>query len=371
MTTILVIDDDLSVRESLQDLLEVEGFQAIVASNGAIGVTLAEQQIPNAILCDIQMPEMNGYEVLHTLQQNPITATIPFIFLTANGTKAGVRQGMTQGADDYLVKPCTAEELLNAIASRISKHTAFKAQATQQLDNLRSSISLSLPHEFRTPLTALLTSAEFLQSIADNATSTEILEIADMIQSSTKKLYRLVQNFLLYSKLELMIHDQERLQTLPLGETFEPCGLITSIATQLAQSRDRLTDLHLDLHNTSLACPHFELEKVMTELIDNAFKFSEPGTPIQITSQQDSLTYQVSITNQGRGMTKEQITNIGAYIQFERSYYEQQGVGLGLAIAHRLLTLYGGQLAIDSTPNQTTCVTAIVSLGKEKESLES
>ncbi|MEX0268192.1 response regulator [Leptolyngbyaceae cyanobacterium UHCC 1019] len=367
MTTILVIDDDVSVREVLKDLLEIEGFQAIVANNGAAGVMLAEQQVPDAILCDIQMPEMDGYQVLHTLQQNLTTATIPFIFLTANASKESVRQGMTQGADDYLVKPCTTEELLAAIASRLAKHTAFQSQSAKQLNNLRSSISLSLPHEFRTPLTAILTSADLLCGIADEATPAEILEIAQTIQSGTKKLYRLVQNFLLYAKLELLLRDDTRSHALPLGETHEPSSLITEIAKRLAQQRDRIADLQIDLDNAMLACPHFEVEKVITELIDNALKFSEPGTPIHVSSHHNQTAYHVDIINQGRGMTRAQIANIGAYIQFERQYYEQQGVGLGLAIAHRLLTLYNGQLIIESIPNQSTCATAVFPLGQGEE----
>jgi two-component system sensor histidine kinase/response regulator len=368
MTTILVIDDDRLVRESLKDLLELEGFQAIVASGGIVGVMLAEQHLPDAILCDVQMPEMDGYQVLQTLRQNPITGTIPFIFLTANDTKESLRQGMRDGADDYLVKPCTTEELLAAIATRLAKYTALQSQSAKQLDNLRSSISLALPHEFRTPLTAILTSAELLQFIADNATPEEILEIAETIQSGTKKLYRLVQNFLLYSKLELIFRNEAGSQTLPEGETYEPDSLIIGVATQLAEPLDRTDDLQVNLHNAVLACPNFQLEKVMTELIDNAFKFSAKGTPIEILSHPDQSTYQFDITNQGRGMTKEQIASIGAYVQFERHHYEQQGVGLGLAIAHRLVNLYGGQLIIDSVPDQSTCVKVILPLWQETES---
>jgi two-component system, sensor histidine kinase and response regulator len=367
MTTILVIDDDVLVRESLKDLLEIAGFQAIVANKGIAGLRLAEQQLPDVILCDVQMPEMDGYQVLHTLQQNLTTATIPFIFLTANASQASMRRGMTQGADDYLVKPCTAEELLAAIASRLAKHAAFQSQSARALNNLRSSISLSLPHEFRTPLTAILTSAELLCGIADEATPEEILEIAQTIQSGTKKLYRLVQNFLLYTKLELLLRDENRSHTLPQGETHDPSGLITEIVKRLAQQRDRAADLQINLDNAMLACPHFEVEKVITELIDNALKFSEPGSPIQVSSHHDQTAYHVTIINKGRGMTQAQIATIGAYIQFERQYYEQQGVGLGLAIAHRLLTLYNGQLIIKSIPNQSTCVKAIFPLWQGEE----
>jgi two-component system, OmpR family, alkaline phosphatase synthesis response regulator PhoP len=124
MKTILVIEDEQTVRESIVDLLEVEGFCPIGAANGRLGLTLARQTPPDLILCDVQMPELDGYAVLTQLRQSPETAQVPFIFLTAKSTKADFRQGMELGADDYLQKPCTATELLGAIHARLAKRVA-------------------------------------------------------------------------------------------------------------------------------------------------------------------------------------------------------------------------------------------------------
>jgi EAL domain-containing protein (putative c-di-GMP-specific phosphodiesterase class I) len=126
MTKILVIEDEELVRENILDLLEAEEFDTIAAANGSIGLNLALSEIPDLILCDMMMPEIDGYGVLTTLRQDPLTATIPFIFLTAKSAKADFRQGMDMGADDYLTKPFTRAELLSAIVNRLEKQAALK-----------------------------------------------------------------------------------------------------------------------------------------------------------------------------------------------------------------------------------------------------
>ncbi|MBW4645913.1 MAG: EAL domain-containing response regulator [Goleter apudmare HA4340-LM2] len=126
MTKILVIEDEESVRENLLDLLDAEDFDTIAAANGKIGVNLACSEFPDLILCDVMMPEIDGYGVLSTLRQDPTTATIPFIFLTAKSAKFDFRQGMDMGADDYLTKPFTRAELLSAIVNRLEKQANLK-----------------------------------------------------------------------------------------------------------------------------------------------------------------------------------------------------------------------------------------------------
>jgi two-component system, OmpR family, alkaline phosphatase synthesis response regulator PhoP len=131
MKTILVIEDEQTVRESILDLLEAEGFQGIGGENGNVGVQLAQEHQPDLILCDVTMPDLDGFSVLSQLRKSPNTAGIPFIFLTARGTKADQRQGMELGADDYLTKPCTATDLLGAVSGRLAKYAALEAQYRQ------------------------------------------------------------------------------------------------------------------------------------------------------------------------------------------------------------------------------------------------
>jgi YesN/AraC family two-component response regulator len=142
MTKVLVIEDEAETRGIFLDSLEAEGFEAIGAKNGVVGVQKALENLPDLVLCDIMMPELDGYGVLSTLRQDPTTVMIPFIFLTAKATKAEFRQGMDLGADDYLTKPSTVEELLAAIATRLQKQAAIKeyyANLSQQVPVLLSS----------------------------------------------------------------------------------------------------------------------------------------------------------------------------------------------------------------------------------------
>ena len=162
MSKLLVIDDDHSVRVNLVELLEAEGFDVLSAKDGRSGVQLARQHLPDLIICDIMMPELDGYGVLEQLRQDPVTATTPFIFLTAKVERSDLRQGMNLGADDYLIKPFTRNELLTAISTRLAKQAAFNQRLQTRLDALRTSITLALPHEFRTPLACILGYSEIL-----------------------------------------------------------------------------------------------------------------------------------------------------------------------------------------------------------------
>jgi YesN/AraC family two-component response regulator len=118
---ILVIEDDSVTRNLYLKGLEAKGFDMIGAKNGRVGIQQAQKDVPDLVICDIAMPDMDGYSVLQTLRQDPLTAIIPFIFLTGSSTKADVRKAMELGADDYLTKPSTLEELLRAIAIRLEK----------------------------------------------------------------------------------------------------------------------------------------------------------------------------------------------------------------------------------------------------------
>lgn len=126
MKKILVIEDWADTRNFFVECLKAEGFYAIGAENGRIGVQLAQEHLPNLIICDIMMPELDGYTVLTTLRQDPSSVTIPFIFVTGKVTRADLRKGMDLGADDYLAKPCTVDELLNAVAARLEKQASLR-----------------------------------------------------------------------------------------------------------------------------------------------------------------------------------------------------------------------------------------------------
>ncbi len=118
---ILLIEDNNEVRENTGEILELAGYTVITAPNGKVGVELAQKENPDLIICDIMMPELDGYGVLHILNKKTNTSTIPFIFLTAKTEKTDIRKGMNLGADDYLTKPFDDTDLLNAVEARLRK----------------------------------------------------------------------------------------------------------------------------------------------------------------------------------------------------------------------------------------------------------
>lgn len=143
MKKILVIEDESAVRANILELLEAEDFEAVGAENGFIGAMWAQEHLPDLIICDVMMPEVDGYEVISALRQVSATAAIPFIFLTAMVDKADIRHGMDLGADDYLTKPFTRAELLGAITSRFNKQKVVMQQyqtERERAENLQKKV---------------------------------------------------------------------------------------------------------------------------------------------------------------------------------------------------------------------------------------
>ncbi|MGB3204684.1 MAG: response regulator [Crinalium sp.] len=357
MSKILVIEDEESVRENLIKLLELEDFEAIGASNGAIGVKLAKEQTPDIIICDIMMPELDGYGVLTALRQDDITATIPFIFLTAKAAKEDLRQGMELGASDYLNKPFTRAEILKAINTQLQKQQRLKQQSENSLAQLRNSITLSLPHELKTPLNGILGLSEMMMLSSESMDATEINEIATDIYNSAKRLDYLIQNFLLYAELAMIAKDPQKLDSLIKNCTNFSAAIITAIANNKATQAGRESDLKLEIINSKVQISEADLQKIIEETTDNAFKYSPKGTPVYIQAKVDDHQLNIKITNCGRGLTIEQINQLGAYMQFDRKIYAQEGSGLGLIISKQLAELYSGELKIDSIPDDKTTVT--------------
>lgn len=137
-TTVLIIEDNEDIRESTAEILELANFEVLQANNGRVGVEMALAHMPDLILCDIMMPELDGYGVLYMLSKNAKTAVIPFIFLTAKAERIDMRKGMEMGADDYLTKPFDDVELLNAIEIRLSKKDKQELFYSQSIEKLTS-----------------------------------------------------------------------------------------------------------------------------------------------------------------------------------------------------------------------------------------
>lgn len=356
---VLIIEDEPNIRETIVDTLEFAGYEVATAENGTEGIALALSYQPDLILCDIMMPNGDGYDVLEALSKGPKTLAVPFIFLTAKATKADQRNGMIKGADDYLTKPFRAQELLEAVQARLEKFASIKEKNRSEIESIRDYFHSTIPHELRTPLSGIVGFLELLEEGIEHYDTEAIRNMLTYMRSAANRLDSTVDNFIAYSQLQIINADDDLQQKIyEFSKAKEASLLIRQIAEREGFDAERPGDLEVELDPADLFIYQEHLTKLAKMLINNGFKFSDPGTPVRVTGRVDGENYHLSIENEGRGFTSEQIAKIGAFTQFERDYYEQQGTGMGLAIAKTTLDIYSGGLEIESCPEETTTVTA-------------
>ncbi len=353
MHKIVVIEDEKSVRLNIIKILEYEGFEVFGAEDGDVGVKLVHEKKPDLILCDIMMPVLDGYDVQNEIAQDPTTRTIPLIFLTAKAERNDMRLAMTLGADDYLTKPFTRDELLETVLSRLDKQAIVKEKFKEQLQQIRGNITSSLPRELFIPLNNIRSFLEALQqSEVDFLPAAMKTQLTESYQS-TLSLERLLQNFLLYALLEVTAQDPKQIAAFRGDCVTDSVSVIQDIAALKATDFERESDLQVNLQSCDLQILEANLAKIVEELLDNAFKFSEPGSTVCVESVVEAEKFKLRISDQGQGLSSEDIARFGSNIRFSQSIKEE-GTGLGLAIAKRLTEIQGGVLELErSLSNQT------------------
>ena len=187
MKTILVIEDQPVMRHKTVTILKMEGYDVLEATNGAEGIHLAHEELPDLILCDIMMPECDGYKVLQAVRTNKATATTPFIFLTAKGEKPDLRAGMNLGADDYLVKPTPRTELLEAIHARLDRQYLNEDRLKQELAKVSFEPDFRSPRPLVDKLNLTDREAETLLWVAQGKSNADIATILGNSEKTVKK----------------------------------------------------------------------------------------------------------------------------------------------------------------------------------------
>ncbi len=358
---ILVIEDEPTVLENIIELLDSMDYDVAGAPNGRIGIESAIAHLPDLIISDIIMPEIDGYGVIKHIRANELTSSIPIILLTAKAELSDIRQGMGLGADDYLTKPFKPEELYKSVSTRLEKLDKITNKSQEMLQDLRLKIASTIPHELRTPLNGIMASTQILMEYYDNMDEEEIKQLHRNIYNSSKRLQELVARYLYYSGIELLFynHDRQKL-IMESAVPFNTSEVVTKSIFLIARDYKRESDLKINLIDLKINILVDHFQNICTELFNNCVKFSKPGTPIEITSVSDGKYYILKFKDYGRGMTNEQINQIGAYMQFDRNIYEQQGSRLGLIITKRITQIYNGKLILDSDGKSYTEVSVLL-----------
>lgn len=347
MTKVLVIEDEDLLRMTIVDQLTFEGYDVHSASNGLTGIQEASRLLPDIVVCDIQMPEMDGFGVLENLRNHAQTALIPFIFLTAFAQQEYMRKGMNIGADDFLSKPFSALELRQAIEARLKR----KRMAEQALQETKLRLAQTLSHELRTPLVPIYMASEMIHSAVDSLSTEDLRQLNQSILNGGRRLNRAVDQTLLYFQLESGLISEE-----VLAHLSEPMSVEALLNLAIEQARKEATKNRKLPVMVTLAdsfwvkgVPNL-LQSAMMEIILNALNFSSANGRVEVEAllNPDGQVL-ITITDHGMGIPTSQLDHVTEpFTQVDRDLHEQQGLGLGLTISHRIITLHGGIIGFRS-----------------------
>jgi signal transduction histidine kinase len=351
MKTILIIDDDESILSVFSLALRSRGYRVIEASSGSMGIELAKQHLPDLILSDISMPGADGQEVLHEIRQHPELSSKQVVLMTGQTHLVTLRKGMELGADDFLVKPVSLGDLLRCVEARLERAQVHWRVEDRMLSGLRTSLQSTLPHELFTPLGGIIGLADILRSDFPNLSAPEIKELLDDLHSSALRLHRTLRNYLMILDLQANANKSAR-----IVEHLDPRQIkenLLSGVNAAAKRNERLKDVRVNVEAHPVIATPGDVNLIAEELTDNACKFSRKETAITVHFSPEGI---LTVTDTGRGMSPEEIAQVGSFQQFDRKKQEQQGLGLGLALVQKLTARCGGEFSIESRPAEGTTV---------------
>jgi len=361
MVKIIVIEDEAHIREEVMEWLQFEGYHIVGAPNGRMGLAAIQREQPELILCDVSMPEMDGHEVLIAVRSDPDLSHIPFVFLTASADRDAIRKGMNLGADDYLTKPFTHSEVLNAIRSILQKKALLDSRVQNQMNSLnmalteerekrllKSRLVAMFSHDFRNPLTSILSSSSILRNYNDRLTPERKQQQFDRIDGSVHLLIQMLDEMLVAAEIE-----GGHLELAP-----ELVDLTVFIEPIIEEFRLIDHDAHQFLFQSTLNTPIMGdpklLRHIISNLISNAIKYSPSQTQITIFLMGQDGVVQLIVEDQGIGIPDESLSHLFEPFHRAANARSVKGTGLGLSIAKQAIDLHGGSITVESVVNQGT-----------------
>ncbi len=364
MTKILVIEDEAILRGEVVEWLTFEGYEAIGAEDGLVGIETALRILPDLIVSDITMPRLDGYGVLLEMHANPTTAHIPFILVTARASHEDIRQGMALGADDYITKPFSRLELLQAVQIRLEKKAAQQRHYEQQVEQLQAALAQEhqqrllkaklvamFTHDFRNPISAIISSNSLVRDYADKLDEKRRLDHLNRIESSARQLMQLLDDMLVIAQIET-----DNLQFTP-----EPVNIkqfIQNIADEFQTTHSNTHEIVLDcdVSDTVMADRRL-LRQIAANLTSNAIKYSPEHSTVTILVKSQDGQWMLSVRDPGIGIPEQDLPRLFQGFQRGSNVGKVSGTGLGLAIVEQAVKLHGGSIYLESEVNIGTSVT--------------
>lgn len=350
--TILVIEDDARIRQVMRTILMLQKIDVVFAETGRDGLDLLQQQEFDLVLCDINLPDMQGYDILHIVKNNVKTYRIPFIFLTAFADHADVRKGMNDGADDYITKPFSAASLVSAITSRLKiKEREAGMDARQVADKWLTLLNHNFTHECLTPLNGIVNIAKLMEESHEVPDMEYFRELVNGLHISANRMLRNTRKLMMFSIIhasKLQIHP--RTISANLGDIV--FGLIQ---TRIMTDARILIDAEVQAVKTWRGHADYTV-MILEELLDNALRFSAGAADVRLSlipAPDGGFEFRISNTV-AQGIAPD-LEAVDAFKKFHEDI-SLNGLGIGLYISKELSRQLGYTLGLQQSGNEITFV---------------
>lgn len=344
---LLVVDDNVDMRDYLRRLLTRQ-WQVDTAPDSMAALALIRQRTPDLVICDVMMPGIDGFGLLRLLRDDLQTARIPVMLLSARAGEEASAEALGAGADDYVIKPFSARELLARVESRLTQARLRSAerralQAAERANRARDEFFAMLSHELRTPLMAVLAWTAVLKNsrlTADDANAVDLIDRNARIQR------RLVDDLLDMARI---VTGRLRIDARPLASVAAVIRIVVESFRPVALSKGLHVEAALDADAGPIKGDAERLQQVVWNLLSNAIRCTPQGGRIDIRCARNDIEVEISVSDSGQGIRPEALPHL-----FERYWQDPfvaqpgQGLGLGLAIAHRIVRLHSGTIAAAS-----------------------
>ena len=349
---VLIVEDNPAIRKALERILDRSGYETVSARDGKAALEILAYEIPDLIVSDIMMPNMDGYEFYKRLRKIPELNTVPVIFLTALNDEGDVRKGKELGVDDYITKPFKREDVLSVVKGKLKRRAELNKTAEEGVEELKKEIIMTLSHEFKTPLTIIQGFTSLLLRDDMGLDGVQLREFLNYIKVSGDRLDGIINDFIRMMEIETGLLQKE----INLLLSQNDINLLLKNLTERYESENSggginfITEFapHLPFFSFSVKHTSIALEKIL----DNAIKFSDKSKKerfIKVISLKKNDSVVIKIQDNGVGIADTEFTHIfEKFYQVERKKNEQPGCGLGLPIARSYIELNSGTLSLES-----------------------
>jgi two-component system, sensor histidine kinase and response regulator len=357
---ILVIEDDKFIRENIIDILQFNGYEAQGASNGELGIQVAHVIQPDVILCDVTMEGIDGYGVLSAIRGDPELNGVPFLFVTAMADKKAMRNGMRAGADDYLVKPFTPEELLDAIEARRLRQQAVVEDTDRRLGACSQQLIQRIVQELRNPLQSVSVLLETMLRQHKFLTPQELEDTLFTTHYGSRRLERLITQLSYVTQLEFNTLSQDCIslkgkRTNLYDILLASVDIAHGFALYSTGEEHQVTvSIGAPFEHMVHCCPD-ALRHALAELIANAIAASHAYGSVQLKVWRQGQTVWLSIADHGPGIPAE-VTAVLVQITLQNKIGNANGLAMGLPLSAGIIHAHGGEVQFESEEGQGTQV---------------